>query len=119
MIHSVAHAIPGNSGLLLALPDLKTRGATIDFQNDQLHLLNLDVTLNLTTTPAGHYEIDLLVRPRKNEHDILSSTVKVSETDEEPSIFQKGRVEATKQTLQFPSCCLCTTSDEKRSDMVP
>ena len=61
-ISFVAHVVPGNSGLLLSRFDLKALGATIDLGNDQLHLDNPKVTLKLSTTPAGHYEIDLLHR---------------------------------------------------------
>ena len=82
MIRFVAHVFPGNSGLLLSRADLKALGATIELKNDQLHLENPRTTLKLSTTPAGHYEIDLLKPPSKvatvdSLTAILGSTVKV------------------------------------------
>ena len=55
----MAHVVPGNSGQLLSRSNLKAVGATIDLRNDQLQLEN---PLELSTNPAGHYEIDLLNR---------------------------------------------------------
>ena len=54
-IHFVAHVVPGNSGLLLGRSDLEALGVTIGLRTDHLH-----VTLKLSTTPAGHHEIDLV-----------------------------------------------------------
>ena len=51
----VAHVVPGNSALLMSRSDLKEL---------QLHLDNPRTTLNVSTTSAGHYEIDLLNRAK-------------------------------------------------------
>ena len=64
VIRFVAHVVIGNSGMLLSRSDLKVLGATIDLRNDQTHLENPRSTVNLSTTPAGHYEVDLLNRTR-------------------------------------------------------
>ena len=62
MIRFVIHVVLRNSGLLLSRADLKVAGATIDLKHDQQHLENLRTTVKLSTTPAGHREIDLLNR---------------------------------------------------------
>ena len=64
----------------------------LPLQSGQLHLSDLDVPLNLSRTPAGYCEVDLLDRPQEvaqatNDRDILPYTVKVSEQVEEPSVF--------------------------------
>ena len=56
VIRFVAHAVLGNSGLLLGRSDLNALGATIDLSNDLMHLVNQ----KLFTTPAGHFEVGLL-----------------------------------------------------------
>ena len=65
VIRFVAHVVPRNSGLLVSRSDLKTLGATIDLRNDQTHLEFPRTTLKLSTTPAGHCEVDLLNRTRE------------------------------------------------------
>ena len=59
-IHFVAHVVPGTVGLLLSRSD--ALGATIDLKTDHLHLESPRATLKLSTTPAGHYDIDFLKR---------------------------------------------------------
>ena len=61
-IRFVAHVVPENSGLLLSCSDLKALEARIDLGSHQLHLENPKATVKLSTTPAGHYEIDLVNR---------------------------------------------------------
>ena len=51
----------GSPGLLLGRSDSKAP-QRINLRNDQLHLENPRTTRELSTTPAGHYEIDLLNR---------------------------------------------------------
>ena len=63
IIRFVAHVVPRNSGLLLSRSALKALRATIDLRNDQLHLENPGALLKLSTTPAGHYETDLVTEP--------------------------------------------------------
>ena len=62
IIRFVAHVVPRNSGLLLSRSALKALRATMDLRNDQLHLENPGALLKLSTTPAGHYETDLVNR---------------------------------------------------------
>ena len=56
----VAHVVPGNLGLLLSRSDPKPVGATTDLNNDPLQLESPRTTLEVSTTPAGHYENDFL-----------------------------------------------------------
>ena len=67
VIRFVAHVVPGNSGLLLSRSDFKALGATIDVRNDQMHLENPRATLKLSTTRAGHDEVDLLNRTGRRQ----------------------------------------------------
>ena len=97
IIRFVAHVVPGNSGLLLSRSDLRALGATIDLRNDQLHLENPRTTLGLSTTPAGHYEIDLLNRTSgtaivDSPSGTSGNTVKVLPKDGNTSqVFERDR----------------------------
>ena len=64
VIRFVAHVVIGNSAMLLSRSGLKVLGATIDLRNDQTHLEKPRTTVKLSTTPAGHHEVDLLNRTK-------------------------------------------------------
>ena len=50
----VAHVVPGNAGLLLNRPDLKSHRGSSRLGADTLHLAKLDRTVELKETKAGH-----------------------------------------------------------------
>ena len=93
VIRFVAHVVLGNSGMLLSRSDLEALGATIDLlRNEQMHLENPRTTLELSATPAGHFEVDLLNLTRDAAGvDSLDkspgSTVQVSTMDGSTSPF--------------------------------
>ena len=59
VIRFVAHVVPGMWELLQSHSHLKALEATIDPRNDRMHLENPRATLKLSTTLAGHCEVDL------------------------------------------------------------
>ena len=62
IIPFVAHVVPGKNGLLLGRSDMKSLGAAFDLKTEHLHFENPRVTLKPSTTPAGHFEINLVNR---------------------------------------------------------
>ena len=82
IITFIVHVVPGNSGLLLSRPDLKSLGARMDLARDELYLKELDETVPMMETPAGHYEIDLLGRgDAVKAKPAFPSTVRIAEVD--------------------------------------
>ncbi|CAK0792131.1 unnamed protein product, partial [Prorocentrum cordatum] len=61
----VVYVVPGSAGFLMSKPDMKALGAALDLETDSLYLKRLGLTIPLSETVAGHYEIDFLNREKK------------------------------------------------------
>ena len=53
------HVVPGWTLFLLSKTGLKTMGAVLDTNTDELTLKKIGVTVQLTEAPSGHYQLDL------------------------------------------------------------
>ena len=51
--------VPGKAGLLLSKPLLKSLGAHLNMEGDELYLAKLKETVPLKETIGGHYEVPL------------------------------------------------------------
>ena len=111
----MVHVVPGDSELLLSLSD------SIDLRNDQLHLETPRATEKLSTTPAGHYEIDLPNRASglavvASLTRTPGSTVKVLAKDGNTSqVLREGRAAALRPAASCLKCCQIRDSKEKWS----
>ncbi|CAK0862474.1 unnamed protein product [Prorocentrum cordatum] len=73
----VVYVVPGSAGFLMSKPDMKALGAALDLETDSLYLKRLGLTIPMSETVAGHYEIDFLNREKKVKRQAHTSSVRV------------------------------------------
>eukprot|EP00959_Pyramimonas_sp_CCMP1952_P378785 7934567-Pyramimonas_sp.AAC.1 len=56
---------------------MKALGAALDLETDSLYLKRLGLTIPMSETVAGHYEIDFLNREKKAKRQVHASSVRV------------------------------------------
>lgn len=96
MIIFEVHVVPGDVGLLLSKPIVKALGTQIDLESDEMYLKRVGENVQMTVTPAGHYEVDLRNPRRRSsaKEDIYDE--KILKIVNVQQSFHWGRVGAHK-----------------------
>ena len=97
LVTFVVYVVPGVAVFLMSKPDLKALGEAIDLEMGSTYQTRLDLTVPLSETVAGHYEIAFLTWERKTRRQIHASEARAQSAAEAKAtqpVFQQGRVGA-------------------------